>query len=72
MCFSPAIILGASCCPVLWCPCLRPSKSLGDEAYVNTLVETQEKQVNHFCLNTTYKIATKINVGNCSLTKSND
>ncbi len=25
-----------------------------------------------FCLNTTYKIATKINVGNCSLTKSND
>ncbi len=29
----------------------------------------------YFCLNTTYKIATKINFGNCSLTKltkSND
>ncbi len=26
----------------------------------------------YFCLNTTYKIATKINVGNYSLTKSND
>ncbi len=24
----------------------------------------------YFCLNTTYKISTKINVGNCSLTKS--
>ena len=36
------------------------------------LTGLERKIMTFFCLKTTYKIAAKINVGNCNLTKSND